>query len=157
MQQLSNISMQCLQRIIIVFHVRPSCTYGISFDPPDNPRGTQGSYYEPFTNEKIKAQKAVIYSKAPSQKVRSKGSNQVFLYGNQHPRPTCLLGPAPYVRMEGNHHPYVIKKTHKKAFLPISLRIPTISTPTTSTLLISKLFSPLSLTFSESIPEFLTI
>ena len=101
---------------------------------------------------KLKLRKVGIYSKAPSQKLRSKNSNLVFLFENQPSLHTCLLGQAAYVKMEGSHHPCIIKKTKKQVFLSISLRNPAISTTTTSTLLISKLCSHLSLTFYERIP-----
>lgn len=37
--------------------MQTSCTYSISFDPLDNPGGSQGSSYDPFTDEEFKAQK----------------------------------------------------------------------------------------------------
>lgn len=150
MQQLSNISMQCLQRITIAFHVRTSCTYGISSGPLDNPRGTRGSYYPPFTDKEIKAQKCWDILKGTQLGIE-KDSNQVSLFENQHSLHSSLLGQALFVRMEGSHHPCIIKNT-KKVFFLISLKVPTILTTITSTLLKSKHCSLQVLFFDESFP-----
>lgn len=130
MRQLSNISMQCLQRITIAFHVRTSCTYGISSGPLHNPISIWGRYYHPFTDDEIKAQRCWDILKGTQLGIE-KDSSQVFLFENQHSLHSRLLGQALFVRMKRSHCPCIIKNT-KKVFFLISLKVPTIPTTTAS-------------------------